>query len=70
MDRTDLAQDRNQWGGSCEHGNEHSCSIKCWIREYLNGFSNRTQLHVHSWLVRTWLPIEVNFDFKGLTWLC
>jgi hypothetical protein len=29
MDRTDLAQDRNQWGGSCEHGNEHSCSIKC-----------------------------------------
>jgi hypothetical protein len=24
-----LAQDTDQWGGSCEHGNEASGSIKC-----------------------------------------
>jgi hypothetical protein len=30
MDWIDLAQDRDQWGGSCEHGNEHTGSIKCW----------------------------------------
>jgi hypothetical protein len=29
MDWIDLAQDRDQWKGSCEHGNEPSCSIKC-----------------------------------------
>jgi hypothetical protein len=26
----DLAQDRVQWRGYCEHGNELSGSIKCW----------------------------------------
>jgi hypothetical protein len=26
MDWIDLAQDRDQ----CEHGNDPSCSIKCW----------------------------------------
>jgi hypothetical protein len=25
-----LAQDRDQWGGSCEDGNEISVCIKCW----------------------------------------
>jgi hypothetical protein len=30
MDWIDVAQDRDQWGGSCEHGNELSGSIKCW----------------------------------------
>jgi hypothetical protein len=29
MDWIDLAQDRGQWEGSCEHGNELSGSIKC-----------------------------------------
>jgi hypothetical protein len=29
MDWIDLVQDRDQWEGSCEHGNEHSGSIKC-----------------------------------------
>jgi hypothetical protein len=29
MDWADLAQDRDQWEGSCEHGNEPSGSIKC-----------------------------------------
>jgi hypothetical protein len=29
MDWIDLAQDRDQWGGSCEHGNEPSGAIKC-----------------------------------------
>jgi hypothetical protein len=29
MDWIDLAQDRDQWRGSCEHGNEPSGSIKC-----------------------------------------
>jgi hypothetical protein len=30
MDWIDLAQDRDQWRGSCEHGNEPSGSIKWW----------------------------------------
>jgi hypothetical protein len=30
MDWIDLAQNRHQWRGSCEHGNEHSDSIKRW----------------------------------------
>jgi hypothetical protein len=30
MDWFDLAQDRGQWDGPCEHGNEPSGSIKCW----------------------------------------
>jgi hypothetical protein len=30
MDWIDLAQDRYQWRGSCEHGNEPSSSIKYW----------------------------------------
>jgi hypothetical protein len=30
MDWIDLAQVRDQWRGSCEHGNEPSGSIKCW----------------------------------------
>jgi hypothetical protein len=29
-DWIDLAQDRGQWEGSCEHGNETSGSIKYW----------------------------------------
>jgi hypothetical protein len=32
----DVAQDWNQWGGSCEHVNEPSVSIKCWkVLEWL-----------------------------------
>jgi hypothetical protein len=35
-DWIDLAQDRDQWKGSCEHDNELSGSIKCWeILEWL-----------------------------------
>jgi hypothetical protein len=30
MDWIDLTQYRDQWEGSCEHGNEPSGSIKCW----------------------------------------
>jgi hypothetical protein len=30
MDWIDLTQDKDQWEGSCEHGNEPSGSIKCW----------------------------------------
>jgi hypothetical protein len=30
MDWIDLAQDRDQWRGYCEHGNEPSGSMKCW----------------------------------------
>jgi hypothetical protein len=30
MDWIDLAQNRVQWRGSCEHDNEPSGSIKCW----------------------------------------
>jgi hypothetical protein len=30
MDWIHLAQDRDQWRFSCEHGNEPSGSIKCW----------------------------------------
>jgi hypothetical protein len=29
MDWIDLAQDRDQWRGFCEHGNETLGSIKC-----------------------------------------
>jgi hypothetical protein len=37
MDWIDLAQDRDQWRGSCEHGNEPSGSIKCWeVLEWLH----------------------------------
>jgi hypothetical protein len=35
-DWIDLAQDRDQWRGSCEHGDELSGSIICWeILEWL-----------------------------------
>jgi hypothetical protein len=35
----DLTQDRDQWRGHCEHGNEPSGSIKCWeILEQLNNW--------------------------------
>jgi hypothetical protein len=30
MDWIGLAQERDQWRGSCEHGNEPSGSIECW----------------------------------------
>jgi hypothetical protein len=30
MDWIDLAQGRDDSGGSCEHGNKPSVSIKCW----------------------------------------
>jgi hypothetical protein len=30
MDWIDLTQERDQWRGSCEHGNKSSGSIKCW----------------------------------------
>jgi hypothetical protein len=30
VDWIDLAEDMDQWRGSCEHGNEPSGSIKCW----------------------------------------
>jgi hypothetical protein len=30
VDWIDLAEDRGQWEGSCEHGNEPSGSIRCW----------------------------------------
>jgi hypothetical protein len=30
MDWIDRAEDRDQWRGSCEYGNEPSGSIKCW----------------------------------------
>jgi hypothetical protein len=30
MDWIDLAQDRGSMEGSCEYGNEPSCSINCW----------------------------------------
>jgi hypothetical protein len=30
MDWIDLAQDRDQWRASCEHGNEPSGSVRCW----------------------------------------
>jgi hypothetical protein len=37
MDWIHLNQDRDQLEGSCEHGNESSCSIKYWeILEYLS----------------------------------
>jgi hypothetical protein len=39
MDWIDLAQDRDQWEGSCEHGNEPSGSIKCWeVLEWLHNW--------------------------------
>jgi hypothetical protein len=43
----DLAQDKDQWGGSCEHGNEPSVSLK--YSEVLEccaigGFSRSAQL--------------------------
>jgi hypothetical protein len=33
-----MAQDRYQWGGPCEHGNEPPGSIKCW--QVLDGLHN------------------------------
>jgi hypothetical protein len=39
MNWTDLAQDMDQWMGYCEHGNEHSGSIKCLeILEHLSNW--------------------------------
>jgi hypothetical protein len=36
---TDLAQNRDQWRESCEHGNEPSRSIKCWeVLEWLHNW--------------------------------
>jgi hypothetical protein len=37
MDWIDLPQDRDQWRGSCEHGDEPSGSLKCWeVPEWLH----------------------------------
>jgi hypothetical protein len=30
VDWVDLAQNRDQWRGSCEHGDEPSGSLNCW----------------------------------------
>jgi hypothetical protein len=30
MDWIYMAQDRDRWGGCCEHGNDSLVSIKCW----------------------------------------
>jgi hypothetical protein len=30
IDWIDLAQDRDQWRGSCVHSDEPSGSVKCW----------------------------------------
>jgi hypothetical protein len=39
MDWIDLVQDRDPVGGSCEHGNEPSGSIKCWeVLEWLHNW--------------------------------
>jgi hypothetical protein len=38
VDWIDMAQDRDQWGGLCEHDIEPSGSIKCW--EVLEGLHN------------------------------
>jgi hypothetical protein len=38
VDWIDMAQDRDQWKGSCEHGVEPSGSIKCW--EVFEGLHN------------------------------
>jgi hypothetical protein len=39
MDWIDLAEDRDQWRGSCEHRNEHSGSINFWkFPEYLHNW--------------------------------
>jgi hypothetical protein len=38
MDWIDLAQDRDQWRDSCEHGDEPSGSLKC--REVLEWLHN------------------------------
>jgi hypothetical protein len=39
MDWIDLAQDRDQWRGSCERGNEPPCSIKRWeVFEWLHNW--------------------------------
>jgi hypothetical protein len=35
----DLAQDKDQWGGSCEHGDEPSGFLKCWeVPEWLHNW--------------------------------
>jgi hypothetical protein len=37
MDCVHVAQDWDQWGGSCEHGDKLSVSIKYWeVTEYLH----------------------------------
>jgi hypothetical protein len=39
LDWIDLAQNGDQWGGSCERGNEPSGSIKCWeVPEWLHNW--------------------------------
>jgi hypothetical protein len=39
VDWINLAQERDQWRGSCEHGNEPLGSIKCWeILEWLHNW--------------------------------
>jgi hypothetical protein len=51
MDWIDLAHDRDQWEGFCEHVNESSGSIKCWDCT-VGGFSRRAQLHEDSVMMR------------------
>jgi hypothetical protein len=39
VDWIGLAQDRDSVEGSCEHGNEHSGSMKCWeVLEWLHNW--------------------------------
>jgi hypothetical protein len=43
----DMAQDREQWKGSCEHDIEHSVSMKCWeVLEWLHNY----------WLLKKFSP--------------
>jgi hypothetical protein len=66
MDWIDLAQDRDQWRGSCEHGNEPSGSIKFWeILEWLRNWRLLKKASAPwSWLVSLiCFPISINIDF-------
>jgi hypothetical protein len=50
----DLAQNKDQWKGSCEHGDEPSVSLKCCeiFSSFKNvGFSRRAQFYDVVYLV-------------------
>jgi hypothetical protein len=72
MDWIDLAQGRNRWYGSCEHGNELTGCIKNWaILEWLGDWRilKKAQLHGDRFTVQN-IVSEFKNEKVVVIWKC